>query len=81
MANSSIKADPTSGYCPENSTSAKNSTDLDISKAQFELYGDFLSFSMNGTLLRDTLCLPNEESCISATEYDQMFPFFLVSES
>lgn len=40
-----------------------------------------MSFSMNGNILLDTLCLPNEEGCRSATEYDQMFPFFLVKES
>jgi hypothetical protein len=36
---------------------------------------------MNGNLMLDTLCQLNEEGCLKATKDEELFPFFLVTQS
>lgn len=80
VANASIKNEGM-GYNSYLSTSGKEITDPFLTETQFHLYGDILSFSMNGTLFKDSLCILNDTDCQSALKDEQLFPFFLANAS
>jgi hypothetical protein len=53
-----------------------------VNETTFSLYQDIVSFSMNGFLMRDSLCILNDTVCQQDTKsQDKLMPFFLANAS
>lgn len=81
ITNASMKQNQ-DGYNSAKSATAITVTEPQIDTAYFQMYGDVFKYQINGTIMKDSLCIVDaEESKCKTSKPEEMMPFYLITSA